>query len=259
MNKTNSNDSDKNCIIDNNKVILFTPPCKPSAKTKYFITTTTNEPLMPVRFTYAVNPHKIVGHFCSMGCIQRSKEHYVLLYKEEAQSICLGISADEVRPEHYPVIIGRAKVDYKQRTMIFDTDSFQRAINLVNFIDYYIPKKAAILKSVATYNRFIFANSASNIKFIEYENYNNIFTQANIELMHFKINNVSIDLLEHQEKQRKLSDYPIVEQFPAWDAEDGIDNLENILQIKMAIARSISEGVNCSMWEFYRYVASQGN
>ncbi len=259
MNKISADDSSENCCIDNNKIILLTPPYKPSNKYQYLLATTTLEPLMPIRLYYSVpRPHKLVGHFCSMGCVTRSKGSYTFLYQEETESLCLGVRAHEVKAEHRPAVIGRAQVDYKQHTMIFDTDSFQRAINIVNFLDHHIPKDAAELRSVATYNRFIFTNSSRGIKFIAYENYNNIFSEFNMKSIDAKTNNVSIDLLEVQEKQKMLSDYPVIEQFPAWDVEDEIDNLENILQLKIAIARSISDGVNCSMWEFYRYIASEG-
>jgi hypothetical protein len=65
--------------------------------------------------------------------------------------------------------------------------------------------------------------------------------------------------LEAQEKQRKLREYPIIERFLAWDLEDGLSNLENMLRIKLAIARNISDGFNYSMLDFYQIIASEGN
>ena len=238
----------------NNKVILFAPPCKPSDRYSHLLLNALADPVMPVRLRLAVKPHKLVGHFCFMKCVTRINGYYVVSYTAETKALNLIVLSSNTKK---PIMLGRARVYYKQHEMVFDVDSFSLAINIVNFLDCYLPKDTVKLKTITTYNRFVFVEPSSGSRLVEYENYDALFTKTNMQLLEPDITyNQDLNLLEQQERQKMLNQHPLIETFTACTSDDGIDYLAHMLQIRLAIAKTISEGINCSMWDFFQSLAT---
>lgn len=245
MNKNSSCQSEP--LAEPGKLFLFAPACMPSARAPKALINMKQQPVMPVRLCYVVaRPRRLAGLLRGIPLVT-SRQGFYWFATDDGNSGKVGQFKREK-----PVIIGRAKIHYKQQLMLLDSDSFNNAITLVNYLEQQLPQDVAELTEVFTYNRWVFLHAMNSVRLVEYSNYDKLFSESNLELFGKRdLSPQSPEELERQEKQNQLVNYPVIEKFMAWTNDDGIENLISLLQLRFAIARAISDGVTGSMWDFF--------
>jgi hypothetical protein len=224
--------------FNHHNIVPFAPPCTPTKNNPFLLVTTTDEPYMPIRLYYDVNPNKITGHFVVINCISKSNKFWDIFCRDELALSILKSTEESFQTEP-PLVFGRAIVNYKQHKMIVDTDSYHRAIFITNFLNKYIPKGVITLQHAASYNKYIYTKSANSYaRFVDYSNYNMLFENSNlvVEVANIKSKNLN---------QKKPSFFPLIEKFPIGEDSNQLQLLGTTLQLKFTAARNISEGNIC--------------
>ncbi len=228
-----------------NNVVPFTLPYKPSAKYSMLLLNSAAEPLMPVRLYCQVNPHKIVGHFGVFDCIRKIDDYYVFFLQGELENFCSQLPRKGISTKDEPIVLARAKVNYKQRQMILDTDSYQRAIDIIGFLNSYTSKQAQNLEYLATYNRLIYAKLENDpTNFISYGNYDRLFSPPNMLIAGSEGEAAKTNI------SPLLLDCPLIEKWDPWLDKESLEELAEDLDFQIEIAKAISAGSNCSIEEF---------
>ena len=226
-----------NTTSSGNNVYPFSPPCKPTAKFPYLLVNANSEPWMPVRLYYNdVNPYRITGHFGIIDCISKVGKYWHVYYRDELAQFINEYTKEEFWPNE-PTLFARIRVDYKQRQMIIDTDSYHSAIIVAKFLNDYLPKDGINLQCAATYNRYVYTKSNNYfVKFIDYTNYDLLFENSNlvVEIVAYKE--------QPLKKQEKLYFFPLIDKFILGCDNNPLHLLATNLKLKLNAAENISIG-----------------
>ena len=122
---------------------------KPSEK--ILVKTLTDELFQPMRLYYTVHDkQKLESCLKKLKCMlyDESLNDWVVNYADEAAKIKLKVAPSNVPKKARPLIIATIYID-NEHAMLVDVRSIERAAKMIEFINKYIPKKAAEITHAA--------------------------------------------------------------------------------------------------------------
>ena len=218
------------------------------------IMTTTQEPYMPIRLYYTIfDKDGLLNRLNQLQCVMWSikNQSFFINYEKEAKKIGLSVKYNAVPKELFPVILAEGNIE-NDECLHLDLRSFERAVCLVEFLDRYISRRIIKITHVATYNEFQSAD-INNFEKIWNIDYDELFADENMviidpELEWEKIQNLiakgknpeeKLALVCENSKKQRMS---LVEKFPIYYYEEGIERLDGCLKFRMALAFEHWEG-----------------
>ena len=219
---------------------------------KIIVKTLTNKFFQPIRLYYIVhNKVALENTFRKLSCFNFDEKllDWVLEYSNEAESIGLNVTPNQVPKNAQPLVIATLYLDDKH-TMLIDVRSVERAVALIKFINSHIPKNVSEITHAAIYNKLITVSNDSYNKEINDVDYDEIFNSKNIFVRDpdqaitestaiaekYDNNDDKINaLLKHSEENSKKS-LPTTEKFPVHFYEEGIEHFATSCQMRQMIA-----------------------
>jgi hypothetical protein len=134
---------------------MFAQPQK-----KVLIKTRTGEPYQPSRIYYQVfNQKTVIGAFRKLRCMEwePTMNAWRWRYDQEARKLRFDVSWNQIPKEHRPLILA----DFYLRSdteMLVDVRSFQRVIQVLQFFDKHINRRAAKATRLRIVNKYFNLN-----------------------------------------------------------------------------------------------------
>ncbi len=242
-----------------------------------FLTTTTEEPLMPVRLYYIVHDRNALLKIIKpLKCIVTyDQTSFIVNYDNEIKKLAFPKEYQKAATQMgSAIILANCKI-ISENKMHVDLKSFSRAVKLIQFIDQYIPREVAEITHAATYNEIFSATSyEKGFAAVAYKKYDKIFasdrlSEINLEEKIHALRDSVADESDQELVCRKVvatleSDMkqplPLVEKFPTNFYEDGINQLELTFAFRTKLAiEHVKGNKNYSMLDIMRECMSPDN
>ena len=205
-------------------------------KNKHLLATMTGEFVQPIRVYYSMKDKNAVKKvFSKLKCMEfdSTRDRQVWLYQKESKKLKFVKPYSSIPLEHRPIVIGSFFTN-NNNEMYLEVRSIERAIEGIIFFDKYIKKYMARVTDICIINK-LFSGSENTA------NFDNLFEEAvtidpdkNIEELNaFVGQGKSIGSYFEEKKNKPL---PMVERFPSYFYEDGIEILKSTLQSRQYVA-----------------------
>ena len=202
------------------------------------IKTMTGEIFLPIRLYY--NIHKKSGlqaRFSNLRCMNydRAGDRLVWLYDGETKNLKFSVPYSSIPPDKRPIILGSfySRADDQ---MCLDVGSVERAIKAIEFFDKRIKRAVAEIEYVAIYNKVCSSMD-------EHPGYcfDKLFSDVRTDNIYSSIEEKLADARKCIEEGRagemmNAKNFELVEAFPAYYYEDGINHVEASLEAGQTVA-----------------------
>jgi len=205
-------------------------------KNEHLLSTFTGEFVQPVRVYYDLKDKNSVKKvFSKLKCMEfdSTRDRQVWLYQKESKKIKFKKTYSSIPLKQRPIIIGSFFIK-NNNEMYLEARSIERALEGIIFFDKYIKKYMALVTDICIINK-LFSGSENTA------NFDSLFAEAVIidpdknidEINSFVDQGKSIGSYFEKTKKKAL---PLVERFPSYFYEDGIEILNSTLQSRQYVA-----------------------
>ncbi len=219
----------------------------PDENKKTFLATTTNELQMYARLYYSIkNFAALIKKLDKLKCVKYMDENtFHINYHKEAKNFGLEVAHKDVPKELFPIIFGDGRFRNQKTELTIDLRSYDRAVNMIEFIDKKISRKILYLNDIATYNEVM-----SDPKLTFDEVFSQIDSNPNDEVLAHLDELKSNQSLSDEERSAKSFEFfmqqmranPLVTKKPVHFYKDGIKRIKTSLNMQKLIAQQHAEG-----------------
>lgn len=212
------------------------------------VMTITHEPLMPIRLYYQIfDQEGFLQKLHQLDCVRfESKNRFFICYEKEARNLLLSVPYNKVPKDFYPVILAFGHLIDGNHLQL-DLRSFERGLSIIEFIDQWIGRSFAKITHLASYNKVSTSNNAADFAKVDFDA---IFAESNMVIHDpeetMKTLQEALDqakneterqkIRERHWEQRSQQDLIVVEKYPIYFYEEGIEQVETTLMIRSIVA-----------------------
>ncbi|WP_155081786.1 hypothetical protein [Piscirickettsia salmonis] len=209
---------------------------------------------MPARLYYEiVDLEQLCVELRALKCVVFYEDNplteFVITYEHEAKDFKLDVAYDKVPKKLRPIILGRCQLNETSMTLTIDLRSYERAMEVIGFIDSYTGIKVARLTHIATYNEMMTGYKDNLEKQFKID-FNQLFSEDNIDALNPEesLNKLKAAADNAPDSENKMElfvdeletqmDKPmsLVEKFPVHFYEEGISGINFQLNMRQQLA-----------------------
>lgn len=205
---------------------------------------------MPIRLYYTVfDKEGLLQKLQQLDCVRfesESEDRFFICYEKEAQSIPLSVSYNKVPKDFYPVILAFGRIIDGCHLQL-DLRSFERGLGMIEFIDQWIDRSFAKITHIASYNKLSTASNADDFANLDYDA---IFAEdhmvvhdpeTTMDALEAALNQAEDEeerqkIMERYLEQRPQQELIVVEKYPIYYYEEGIERVGTTLMLRSIVA-----------------------